>query len=56
MDIAKLLTEVVKHNGDVKGAINDTKNISTALDLDKLRNLAKEISTNEDNEHYQLKK
>ena len=56
MDIAKLLTEVVKHNGDAKGAINDTKNISTALDLDKLRNLAKEISTNEDNEHYQLKK
>ena len=56
MDIAKLLTEVVKHNGDVKGAINDTKNISTALDLDKLRNLAKEISTNDNNEHYQLKK
>ena len=56
MDIAKLLTEVVKHNGDLKGAINDAKNISTALDLSKLRNLAKEISTNEDNELYHLKK
>ena len=43
MDIAKLLTEVVKHNGDVKGAINDTKNITdrsfiaeTAVDFENL--------------------
>lgn len=56
IDIAKLLTEVVKHNGDVKGAINDAKNISTGLDINKLRTLARDISTNEDNEHYQLKK
>ena len=56
MDIAKLLTEVVKHNGDVKGAIDDSKKIATTLDFSKLRDLAKNVNTNEESEQYQLKK
>lgn len=53
MDIAKLMTEVIKHNGDVKGAIEDTKNVG--LDLTKLRDLVKNTTTG-GTEHYQLKK
>lgn len=55
MDIAKLMTEVVKHNGDVKGALDDTKGLGTTLDLSKLRDLAKN-ATSGGNEQYQLKK
>ena len=46
-DIAKLLAEVVKHGGDVKGAIDASKAAPTTLDLDKLRKLAMEASTSD---------
>lgn len=44
-DIAKLMAEVMKHNGDVKGALNDVSRMPTTLDLDKLRKLATDVST-----------
>lgn len=44
-DIAKLMAEVVKHGGDVKGAIDASRGAQTTLDLDKLRKLALEASS-----------
>ena len=46
-DIAKLMSEVVKHGGDVSGALNDMagKAMPTSLDLAKLREIAKKAST-----------
>lgn len=44
-DIAKLMAEVVKHGGDVKGALDDTKNNTGTLDLKRLRELANNINT-----------
>ena len=55
-DIAKLLAEVVKHGGDVKGALEDANKIPTSLDLDKLRKLAIDASTKGDKEEYEVKK
>lgn len=37
IDIAKLMAEVIKHNGDVKGAINDPNLKATKMDLKNLR-------------------
>lgn len=44
-DIAKLLSEILKHDGDVNGALNDMKNVSTKIDINKLREIAKSAST-----------
>lgn len=57
IDIAKLMSEVIKHNGDVKGAIENTKAVGTTLDVAKLRELAKSVNqpTN-DTEEYITKK
>lgn len=44
-DIAKLMSEIVKHNGDIKGALDATKNMPTTLDISALRELAKKAST-----------
>lgn len=56
-DIAKLLAEVVKHGGDVKGAIDTVKQMPTTLDINKLRQLAKDVTSNNDNkETYDIKK
>ena len=43
-DIAKLMAEIVKHNGNVDDAITNLKRSVTSIDLDKLRKLAKEAS------------
>ena len=48
-DIAQLMAEVLKHNGDVKGALDDTKNIPASFDVAKLKALAKDINTQGDN-------
>lgn len=53
-DIAKLMADVVKFSGDVKEALDNTKNNSTTLDLDKLRKLAIDASSN-DSEEYKIK-
>ena len=55
-DIAKLLAEVVKHGGDVKGALEDTNKMPTSLDLTKLRKLALDASNGGEKEEYQIKK
>ena len=44
-DIAKLLSEILKHDGDVNGALNDMKNVPTKIDINKLREIAKSAST-----------
>ena len=53
-DIARLMAEVVKHGGDVKGAIDASKQTPTTLDLNKLRELAIKATTN-DTEEYTTK-
>lgn len=55
-DIAKLMSEVIKYNGDVRGALNDSKNTYTTLDLKKLRELAKSVSsTSNESQVYNIK-
>lgn len=54
-DIAKLMAEIVKHGGDVKGALDDAKKAPTTLDLSKLRDLAMAASTTK-TEEYVTKK
>ena len=46
-DIAKLMSEVAKHGGDIKSAIDATKSTPTTLDINKLRELAKNTNSND---------
>jgi hypothetical protein len=57
-DIAKLMSEVLKHNGDVNSAINDTKKGALSFDISKLKQIAANANTagNNTTEQYQLKK
>ena len=55
-DIAKLMAEIVKHGGDVKGAIDAAKTMPTTLDLDKLRQLAVEASSTSETQEYETKR
>ena len=56
-DIAKLMAEVVKHGGDVKGAIDASKAMPTTLDLDKLRQLAIDASSSSNEaQEYETKR
>lgn len=56
-DIAKLMSEVAKHNGDVKTALENTKSMPTTLDISKLRELAKNASSSiNEKEEYITKK
>lgn len=55
-DIARLMSEVVKHGGDIKGAIDASKQMPTTLDLDKLRKLAIDATTAPKAEEYEIKK
>ena len=43
------MAEVLKHGGDVKGALEDTKAIPSTFDIAKLKELAKDINTQGDN-------
>lgn len=58
-DIAKLLSEVVKHGGDVNDALSEFggSKVPTTLDLAKLREIAKNASTpdNDSSQKYNLK-
>lgn len=45
-DIAKLMAEIVKHNGDIGGALNDMKKVPTTLDIEKLKRVAMEAQSN----------
>lgn len=56
-DIAKLMSEVIKNNGDLNAALNGANAKNTSLDIAKLRSLAKEAQTQTpDDEVYQTKK
>lgn len=56
-DIAKLMSEIVKYNGDVKGALDAAKVAPTTLDLNKLRNLVKNASQDENQvQEYSIKR
>lgn len=58
-DIAKLMAEIVKHNGDVNGALNDKtamKNMGGTLNIEELRRAMKEQMNNDNPEIYQLKR
>lgn len=56
MDIAKLMSEIVKNNGDAEKALSGIKAKSTTLDLEQLRKLAKEASTgSNDTQVYNVK-
>ena len=49
-DIAKLMAEIIKHNGDINGSLDASKNVPTSLDINKLRALAKEAQSQGDGE------
>lgn len=55
-DIAKLMAEVVKHGGDIKKALDDSKAMPTTLDLDKLRQLAVEATSTNEVQEYETKR
>ena len=56
-DIARLMSEIVKHGGDINKAIDASKQVPTTLDLDKLRKLAIDASTSDaKKEEYEIKK
>ena len=56
VDIAKLLTEIYNHNGNVNEALKGAKAKNTTLDLEQLRKLAKDASTSSnDTQVYNVK-
>lgn len=57
MDIAKLMSEIVKHNGDVNKALNDDSMKKSSLNLSALRKIAKDVNTsaNGDIQEYNIK-
>lgn len=58
-EIAKLMAEIVKHNGDVADTLNDKgamKNMGSAFNLEDLRRAMKEQMTGDKPETYQLKR
>lgn len=58
-EIARLMSEIVKHNGDVVGAFNDknnVKNASNVFNVNELKRIMKEQMNNNDSETYELKR
>ena len=57
MDVAKLMSEIIKHNGDIKKALEEDSMKSSKLDLASLRKLAKDANTsaNSGTEIYNIK-
>lgn len=57
MDVAKLMSEVLKHNGDVNKALENDNMKGSKLDLATLRKLAKDANTNANTttEEYNIK-
>jgi hypothetical protein len=58
-EIARLMAEIVKHNGDINGTLNDKnamKNIGGAFNIDELRRAMKEQMTTDKPDTYQLKR
>lgn len=58
-EIARLMAEIVKHNGDINGTLNDKnamKNTGGAFNIDELRRAMKEQMTTDKPETYELKR
>ena len=59
-EIAKLMAEIIKHNGDVNGTLNDkdaVKGMGKAFNMEELRRAMKEQMNNDGNpDTYQLKR
>ena len=49
-DIAKLMSDIIKYNGNMDDALADSKKNNSSLDIGRLRALAKQAQTGGDNE------
>lgn len=58
LDIAKLLTEIYHHNGDVKGALDDKAIANMSFDFSEIRKIVEEgmDKSGEDKKIVELKK
>jgi hypothetical protein len=57
MDVAKLMSEIIKYHGDINKALNDDNMKKSSLDISKLRKLAKDVNTSisDNKEEYIIK-
>lgn len=57
VEIAKLLTEILNHNGNVGGAVNDSVAVRQSFDLTKIKEMVKNMhSENEKTKTIELNK
>lgn len=57
IEIAKLMTEVIKHGGDVEKTLNDSDlEKNTTFDIDKIRQAVSEYQSEDDIKKYTLNK
>lgn len=54
-DIAKLMSEIIKHNGDIDGALKDAAKAHTSLDIKSIRDIVNKAKESNDMQVYQLK-
>ena len=54
-DIAKLMSEIIKHNGDIDGALKDAAKAHTSLDIKSIRDIVNKAKEANDTQVYQLK-
>lgn len=54
-DIAKLMSEIIKHNGDIDGALKDAAKAHTSLDIKSIRDIVNKAKESKDTQVYQLK-
>ena len=54
-DIAKLMSEIIKHNGDIDGALKDAAKSHTSLDIKSIRDIVNKAKESNDTQVYQLK-
>ena len=54
-DIDKLMSEIIKHNGDIDGALKDAAKAHTSLDIKSIRDIVNKAKESNDTQVYQLK-
>ena len=54
-DIAKLMSEIIKNNGDIDGALKDAAKAHTSLDIKSIRDIVNKAKESNDTQVYQLK-
>ena len=55
LDIAKVMSEILKHNGDVDESLNGGKLKTNTFDINKLRSDIASMSSENDTVTYKLK-